>query len=845
MFDKFLITGAVRSLVCLAILVFGGMAAFAQNIIIKGKVIDAVTEEPVFYATIAVKGTSIGTNSNFDGRFKLELTKRTDSITVSCIGYTQQSFHITRAAEQTLNIRLKPFSRQLKEVKVTPKSYVNPAWEIMSEVIRHKPTNDYRSLQSYQYESYSRIELDATNFSANLLRKRGFEKAISIADSLHIATIDRLPVLPLFVSETASDFYYRQNPDSKKEDIKRTKTNGVGFEDGTLLAQLTGSTFQQYNFYRNFVSAAGKDFISPIADGWKAWYNYELENRNAMIDGKLCYQISFRPKRAQDLAFTGMIWIAQENYAVYQIKATIEPSANLNFIHRISIQQQMEGIGTERPWLPVKTRILVEVNQLTANTSGLLAKSYTAAKNIIINKQYPAGFFDESITMADDVLKRDEHFWDMNRPDSLTKAEKSVYSLIDTVKSIPAIRTYITVADLLINGSYRVGGISLGPFLQTYSYNSVEGSRFRIGFKTNSDFDNKWILGSYIAFRTKNRNVKFGGSVDYIFSRKHWTEAGIGYTHDINQVALLSDNYLYQHNNLFSAFTRFGRIDKRKVFDQNFFNAYIQRDIFKTFTEKISFASWSLNPQFLFNFYEPNGQGMGHTLHVSEFHFESKWSPGIQPLLTETFNRPVNLKADVTQPVLTFRYTLGINLFGGDFTYHKFTFNITEILKMGVLGRGRYSLSAGYIPSSVPYPLLENHLGNEIAFYNPYAFNLMHFFEFASDKYASLNYTQHFEGLMLNSIPVIKKFKWRLVGTANVLYGSISPTNQHNIYDLNSIPLRGLGSTPYVEGGYGVENIFQFIRVDFIHRLTYRDNVGATSGHTRNFGVKISAQIRL
>ncbi|GAC1304994.1 MAG: DUF5686 and carboxypeptidase-like regulatory domain-containing protein [Mucilaginibacter sp.] len=845
MFDKILITGAFRFLACLAILVFGGIAACAQNIVIKGKVIDAVTEEPVFYATIAVKGTSIGTNSNFDGRFKLELTKRTDSITVSCIGYIRQSFHITRAAEQTLNIRLKPFSQQLREVRVTPKSYVNPAWEIMSEVIKHKPTNDYRALQSYQYESYSRIELDATNFSANLLRKRGFDKAISIADSLHITTVDRLPVLPLFVSETASEFYYRQNPDSKKEDIKRTKTNGVGFEDGTLLAQLTGSTFQQYNFYRNFVSAAGKDFISPIADGWKAWYNYELENRNVVIDGKLCYQISFRPKRSQDLAFTGTIWIAQENYALYQIKATIEPSANLNFIHRISIQQQMEGDGTERPWLPVKTRILVEVNQLTANTSGLLAKSYTAAKNIIVNKDYPAGFFNEGITMADDVLKRDEHFWDMNRPDSLTKAEKSVYSLIDTVKDIPAIRTYITVADLLINGSYRVGGVSFGPFLQTYSYNSVEGSRFRIGFKTNSDFNNKWILGSYIAVRTKNRDVKFGASVDYIFDRKNWTEAGIGFTHDINQVALLSDNYLYQRNNLFSAFTRFGRIDKRKVFDQNFFNAYIQRDIFKTFTEKISFANWSLNPQFLFNFNEPNGQGMGHLLHVSEIHFESKWSPGIQPLLSETFNRPVNLKTDVTQPVLTFRYTLGLNLFGGDFTYHKFTFNITEILKMGVLGRGRYSLSAGYIPSSVPYPLLENHLGNEIAFYNPYAFNLMHFFEFASDKYASLNYTQHFEGLLLNSIPVIKKFKWRLVGTANILYGSISPTNQHNIYDLNSIPLRGLGSTPYAEAGYGIENIFQFIRVDFIHRLTYRNDPGVFSGNVRNFGVKISAQIRL
>jgi hypothetical protein len=37
-----------------------------------------------------------------------------------------------------------------------------------------------------------------------------------------------------------------------------------------------------------------------------------------------------------------------------------------------------------------------------------------------------------------------------------------------------------------------------------------------------------------------------------------------------------------------------------------------------------------------------------------------------------------------------------------------------------------------------------------------------------------------------------------------------------------------------------VENIFKFVRVDFLHRLTYRNLPDAT-----NFGVKLSAQFRL
>ena len=823
-----------------------GFHAAAQKVTVKGKITDAVTGEPVTYATIAVKGTSTGTNSNFDGLFQLLLLKRTDSLTVSCIGYRSYSFLLTSAAEQTVNVHLTPVSNALSEVRITPKGYVNPAWAIMKQVILHKEQNDPRKLSSYQYESYNRIELDANHLSEKLLRKKFIDKALTIADSMKMTDADHMPVLPLFLSETVSDYFYQSKPEAKREDIKRTKTNGIGFEDGTLLSQLTGSTFQQYNFYKNFVSAAGKDFVSPLTDNWKGWYDYELEKRDAVINGKSCYQISFKPRRPQDLAFTGTIWIAKENYALYQVKATIEPTANLNFIHQIAILQQMDGISTDEPWLPKKTRILVEVDQLSSNSSGLLAKLYTVNKNVILNKTYANDFFKEPISIADDAQKKDDRFWDSNRPDSLTLAEKSVYNLIDTVKNIPTVKNYLMAADLLINGYYRAGNLSLGPFLNTYSYNNVEGNRVRLGFKTNSSFDKKWILGGYLAYGTKDQDVKYGTSVDYILSRKNWTEAGISFSHDLNQVALLSDNYLYQRNNLFAAFTRFGRIDRRKVFDQDLFNSYIKRDLFKGFTEKISYSNWSLDPLFPFRFNEPKGGGLSQVLVVSELQLESIWSPGAQPLLSETINRPVTLKTNITAPIFAFRYTLGLkNVLGGDVAYQKFSFNITQTLKMGGLGRGKYSFSIGFIPSTVPYPLLENHLGNQTFIYNPNAFNLMRFFEFASDKYASLSYTQHFEGLLFNSIPLIKKFKWRLVGTGNILYGSISQANKLNIGSSGAIGLRGLGTVPYAEAGYGVENIFKFIRIDFIHRLTYRDNSNSINGGPKNFGIKISAQIRL
>jgi hypothetical protein len=49
-----------------------------------------------------------------------------------------------------------------------------------------------------------------------------------------------------------------------------------------------------------------------------------------------------------------------------------------------------------------------------------------------------------------------------------------------------------------------------------------------------------------------------------------------------------------------------------------------------------------------------------------------------------------------------------------------------------------------------------------------------------------------------------------------------------------------LGDVPYVELGYGIENIFKFIRVDAIHRVTYRNRPGVST-----FGVKVSTQFKL
>jgi hypothetical protein len=309
-------------------------------------------------------------------------------------------------------------------------------------------------------------------------------------------------------------------------------------------------------------------------------------------------------------------------------------------------------------------------------------------------------------------------------------------------------------------------------------------------------------------------------------------------------LALFSDNFLDKNNALFMAFTRWGNLSERRPFFQISNQAYFQTDIARGFTQRVVFKRQFTDPLFDFEFIDLNNDAVRRREFItSELAFESRIAFGEQYIQSENKRLVANY---TTQPIITLRYIWGLdNVMGSDFGYQKFQANITQNFPIGVLGNMTYSATLGYIPSRVPYPLLAVHLGNETMFYNAQAFNMMRFFEFVSDRYAALNLTHRFEGLMFNRIPLLKRLKWRTLATANILYGSLSETNRNLTPSrrLNGdllLDVNGLGKLPYVEVGYGIENIFRFIRVDFIHRLTYLDDSA-----TRRFGVKVSAQFRL
>jgi hypothetical protein len=710
-------------------------------------------------------------------------------------------------------------------------------------VVKNKDKNDSRNLQAYQYESYNKIEIDVDNVTEKFRKRKLVRQIISVLDSAKAALgDDGKPIIPVFISESMSDFYWQNNPEKQREIIKKTNIQGVAVEDGSLSSQIIGTSFQQYNFYQNWLKILEKDFMSPIADGWKGFYEYDLKD-SSMTNGMKIYRLEFFPKREQDLAFTGTMWITDSAYhfALQRIEVTIDKKANLNFVEKIKIQQELEPTESHQPWLPAKTRILVDIGEVRDDWAGLLAKSYVSNKKFVINKVKSNDFFDENITVLEDANIKDKEFWDRNRHDSMSVIEKMTYQMIDTIKQLPIVKSYIELADIAINGYKSIGKIDVGPYIYLYSNNNVEGHRFRFGFKTNIEFSKRLILKGYLAYGTQDERFKYGVGFDYILSRKPWTQFGFYSRYDIGQVALQNSDFSSRSNALFASSVLWGNMYNRRPFMAQSNEFYFQTDVAKGFIQKISLKNQGFDPLFSFEYF--NGTERQRTFNTTEIILESRISFKEQYIQYDLSRSSYNIR---NMPIITLRMTLGLKgVMGSDFNYQKFSANISQDVRMGTLGRGSYSLTGVFIPNTIPYPLLEAHLGNQTYFYNVFAFNLMNFFEFVSDRALSFNYTHRFEGLLFNRIPLIKKLKWRLLATANVLYGGLRKENMDLIpvTSTDGIPLKpfaGLDNTPYVEVGYGIENIFRVLRIDFIHRLTYLDNPNIS-----RFGIKGSFQFKL
>ena len=135
---------------------------------INGLVYDAVTKIPQPFVNIIVKGTTVGTITDTEGKFSLSTQKKADTLIVSSLGFKKQYVRLKPGEANNLEIYLEPDNQTLNSVIIRYDG--NPAERLIKKVIKHKPDNDPEGLSTLQYNVYQKIEVDVYNIPKGLKR---------------------------------------------------------------------------------------------------------------------------------------------------------------------------------------------------------------------------------------------------------------------------------------------------------------------------------------------------------------------------------------------------------------------------------------------------------------------------------------------------------------------------------------------------------------------------------------------------------------------------------------------------------------------------------------------------
>ncbi len=806
----------------LAILVNGNIV-LCQTTKVRGKILDNTTNEPIPFVNVTFKNSTIGTITNTDGEYFLETREFYDSIIVSFVGYKQQSQYVQKNRFQEISFLLEPNIYELDEIIVLPTG--NPAHPILRNIIANKKKHNPRKFESYNYELYNKVELDVNNVDEEFRNQRLLRDFQFIFDYVDTSAITGKSYLPIFITESFSDYYFNKNPRVEREIIKATKISGV---ENASLSQFTGKMYQKINIYENFQNVFEPGFVSPIADFGLMYYKYYLID-STFIENKWCYQISFVPKRKQERTFRGDFWVNDTTFAIVKIQMRMAKNVNINYINDFVAEYEYSPVN-DSLWFLKNEKLFFDFN-LTDKTLGFFGKKTTNYMNIGLNNSMPEKVtkINDNVIVLENAIINDEKYWEKHRPIDLTPKEKNIYRMVDSIKQIPAFKTYEKIVMMFGMYHYEVGLFELGPYYKFFSFNEIEGNRIRFGGRTSNNFSTKLMINTHVAYGEKDKRFKYGGGFIYMFDKNPRLAVGAQYKYDIQQLGQ-SPNALTE-DNIFTSILR--RNPNYKLTMVNDFSTFIEKEWFQGLSNKLTFNYKSIEPTEYIPFQRstPTDTTFYDNVTTSELTFNLRFAKNEKYLRGE-FER-VNLGTN--KPVLNLYFTAGIkDLFGSNYEYYKVNLSWAHKIPLSPFGYFKYIVDAGQVFGTVPYPLLKLHEGNETYAFDRYAFNMMNYYEFASDRYLSVYAEHHFQGFFLNKIPLMRKLKWREVVSAKGLIGDLS--NRHEsimdfpvgLYQVND---------PYFESSIGIENILKIFRIDAMWRLSYLDH-----DNIQKFGLRVLVQ---
>lgn len=851
--------------ILLATLLFPTVSTAQENgekIRIYGKVYDATTNESLPYASIRIRRTTNGCSSDNNGNFSFYADALRDTLIISSIGYEDERIPLSHRTRMPIRASLKPTDYNLDEVVVKPKRERysrrnNPAVILVKNIIERRNNNAPERREFYSRDRHEKLNIALNNFNAENNSHFG-EKFKFLEQYIDTSLISGKPILHISARELIATDYYQNSPERRRQHVKGRKRNGIDdmFSTGEIEA-LYEETFKDVDIFQDNISLFGSKFVSPLSDLGPTFYRYYIMD-TIDVDGEKCIDLAFAPFNPESFGFTGHLFVAADStFFVKSVQMNVPHDINMNFIEYMNIKQDFSRLPDstrmlEREMLVAEFKILDAMNGFYAHRE-VNYRNYCFEKNELAERiiSSPANVVEE-----DNSMSRSDEFWNENRLTAVTEKEQSVSRMMQELRANPLYYWLEKGVAFLFTGWIPVREheppVFYGPVNTSISHNELEGWRLRTGAMTSA-YLNPHLFGRFfVAYGLKDHEWKYMGEIEYSFKKKkeHPNEFPIHSLrlHYENDIYQYGQNYLYTNkDNIFLSIKRksdnkIGYVKKAEfTYTREFYNHFSYNI---TLRNRVDVASYLIP-------FERTQTVDGNTtatfakdLRQSEIEIGLRYAPN-EKFTQSKWNRHSILPE---HPVFTLNHRIGFKgVLGSHFNYHHTEASFQKRFWFSAFGYTDCIIKAGKVWNQVPFPLLIIPNANLSYTIQKESYALMNAMEFFNDEYASWDLTYYMNGLLFNRLPLIRKLNWREVISFRGMFGHLSEKNRPdplNTGVLYKFPYENdqyhyLGSTPYMEVGIGIENIFRVLRVDYVRRLTYRDLPGIDK-----WGIRIQFHIQ-
>lgn len=803
---------------------------------ISGHIFDEANE-PVAYANVFFQGTSIGTISDENGTFYLEDSGDHDTVVISFVSYETQTIPLTQKVNYNFDIVLKEDVAALQEVVIVtgkqPKKN-NPAIDILRKIWANKRQNGLKQYKQYKYDKYEKVEFDLNTIDSATINSKLFKGMEFVFDQVDTSKVTGKTYLPMFINESYSEVY-GDNVIKEKRDILKGNKNS-GFSNNQIIIDFIDDLYSEFDVYDNYLKFFDKSFTSPLSRTGINTYNYVLAD-SAYIDNKWCYNIIYYPRRKNELTFKGDFWVADTTFAIKDINLQASKSANINWVKEIYIEQEYEVLN-DSVFLIKRDYFMSDFAfNKKEKSQGIYGKRTTLYNNYEFDKKKDPKFYKEKVySFNEDLYNQDEAFWDENRMESLSKDEKGVYTMLDSLKKTKKFKRLYNIGSILASGYIEFDELNLdyGSVFSTFGYNEVEGVRLRAGGRTYFGQNDLWRVEGFTAYGFKDNKFKYGISGKWLIDKKNRFIVSGGNRRDVEQIgASLTTSTDVLGRSLASS-SVIGTGSNDKLTNVNLTTIAFEAEPLRNLVMRVSGTYRTLesaSPTFSLDYYTDASQ----TLTKSEIkQYETAFSLSYYPKREMTgFGVERRVKnSDFAQ--LFAQVTRGDKgVINSDFDYTKLQFSYLQPWALGGFGRLTTTVEVGKTYGDVPLGLMSVVPGNQTYFSIYNSFSQLDYYEFVTDEYATLHVEHNFNGRLFSRIPLLKKYNLRAIVGFRGVIGNVSDNNRAlNASGLNYV---APNSEAYYEYSVGVGNIFKIFRLDFNFRGNYlNENLNPDA---RPFGV--------